>query len=85
MIAELRDDVSNGVIEEFAVTGGKKNGPASLLKSGGLERPLSVRFSPDGSALYIVDFGILMMSDKGAAPVKGTGVLWRVTRAGGEG
>jgi len=81
----VRVNVDNGVIEEFAINAGKKNGPASMLKSGGLERPLSVRFSPDGSALYIVDFGILMMSDKGAAPVKGTGVLWRVTRAGGEG
>jgi hypothetical protein len=44
-----------------------------------------VRFSPDGSALYIVDFGIMTMSDKGASPMKGTGVIWRVTRGGGEG
>ena len=81
----VRVDVSNGVIEEFAINAGKKNGPASMLKTGGLERPLSVRFSPDGSALYIVDFGVLMMNEKGATPLKGTGVLWRVTRGGGEG
>jgi len=81
----VRVDVSNGVIEEFAINAGKKNGPASMLKSGGLERPLSVRFSPDGSALYIVDFGVLMMNDKGPTPLKNTGVLWRVTRSGGQG
>jgi hypothetical protein len=77
--------VSNGVIEEFAINGGKKNGPASMLKTGGLERPLSVRFSPDGSALYIVDFGVLRRNEKGPTPLKGTGVLWRVTRGNGEG
>jgi glucose/arabinose dehydrogenase len=81
----VRVDVSNGVIEEFAINAGKKNGPASMLKTGGLERPLSVRFSPDGSALYIIDFGVLMMNEKGATPLKGTGVLWRVTRSNGEG
>jgi glucose/arabinose dehydrogenase len=78
----VRVDVSNGIIEEFAVNRGKSNGPASFLKSGGLERPVSVRFSPDGGALYVIDFGILMMSDKGANPAKGSGVIWRITRTG---
>ena len=46
----------------------------------GLERPVAVRFSPDGSALYVVDFGVMTMSARGPEPRKETGVLWRVTR-----
>jgi glucose/arabinose dehydrogenase len=78
----VRVDLSNGVIEEFAVNRGDENGPASFLESGGLERPVAVRFSPDGSALYVVDFGVLRMSEKQSLPREGTGVLWRITRRG---
>lgn len=76
----VRVDPATGSIEDFAVNRGKQNGPASLLGSGGLERPVAVRFDPTGNSLYIVDFGVLMMSKKGPTPVKGTGALWRVTR-----
>ncbi len=76
----VRVDVSNGVINDFAVNKGSTNGPASWLKTGGLERPIAARFNPDGSALYVVDFGVMTMSEKGAHPTKGTGVLWRITR-----
>ena len=44
----VRIDVQTGVINEFAVNKGSSNGPASWLRSGGLERPLSVRFDPKG-------------------------------------
>jgi glucose/arabinose dehydrogenase len=74
----VRVDLSNGVIEEFAANYGKENGPASYLHSGGLERPIAVGFSPDGTALYVVDFGILTMSDERSRPYPGTGVLWRI-------
>jgi len=76
----VRIDVSTGVISDFAVNKGKRNGPASWLKSGGLERPIAARFDPAGSALYIVDFGILKMSKNGSEPVKNTGVVWKITR-----
>jgi glucose/arabinose dehydrogenase len=79
----VRVNVSNGVIEDFAVNLGKSNGPASRLGSGGLERPVAARFDASGATLYIVDFGVLAMSERGAAPQQGTGVLWRVTRGGG--
>ena len=79
----VRVDLSNGVIQDFATNIAKTNGPASQLKTGGLERPVSARFDPSGAALYIVDFGIMTMSERGAAPQEGTGVLWRVTRTGG--
>ena len=47
----------------------------------GLERPLAVRFDPAGQALWIVDFGVLMMREGAMIPVPGTGVVWRITRA----
>ncbi|MDX5346177.1 MAG: PQQ-dependent sugar dehydrogenase, partial [Hymenobacteraceae bacterium] len=64
----VRVDVETGVVQDFAANQGKENGPASLKKSGGLERPVSVKFSPDGTALYIVDFGVMTMSERGPAP-----------------
>jgi hypothetical protein len=47
-----------------------------------LERPVAVKFSADGSALYIVDFGVMTMGDNGPVPRKDTGVLWRITNQG---
>jgi glucose/arabinose dehydrogenase len=76
----VRIDVKNGVVQEFAVNRGKKTGPASGLGTGGLERPLAARFDPSGTSLYVVDFGILKQTAKGAQPVQKTGVLWKITR-----
>jgi len=78
----VRVNLGNGVIEDFAVNRSPANGPASRLGSGGLERPVAVHFSPDGRALYVVDFGILMQKPD-TSPVQGTGVLWRITREAG--
>jgi glucose/arabinose dehydrogenase len=74
----VRVDVSSGVIRDFAVNKGKTNGPASWLDKGGLERPVSLRFNPDGTELYIVDFGVMLMSKDGIFPQMNTGVLWKV-------
>lgn len=81
----VRVDVGSGVIEDFAANRGATNGPASRLGTGGLERPIAARFDPTGTALYVVDFGVLTMTSKGSTPHPGTGVLWRITRAGAEG
>jgi glucose/arabinose dehydrogenase len=78
----VKVDLTTGGIEDFAVNHGPENGPASLLDKGGLERPVSVSFSPDGALLYVVDFGIMTVSDKGSHPVRGTGVLWRIKKTG---
>jgi len=75
----VRVDVSSGVIEDFATNPGKTNGPASWLGSTGLERPVAARFDPAGTALYVVDFGVMTIGDQ-PRPVAGTGVLWRITR-----
>lgn len=91
----VRVDVETGVIHDFAVNKGKTNGPASRIGGGGLERPVAARFDPNGTALYVVDFGVMTMGEGGevrvpfsepevtSEPRKGTGVLWRITRAEG--
>jgi glucose/arabinose dehydrogenase len=76
----VRVNVSNGVIEDFAVNKGKRNGPATWLDRGGLERPVDVKFNSDGTALYIVDFGILKMTEKGPQPQQNTGIIWKITK-----
>jgi glucose/arabinose dehydrogenase len=78
----VRVNVSNGVIRDFAVNKGKRNGPATWLNKGGLERPVSVKFDPPGTALYVADFGIMKMTKKGAEPQTNTGVIWRITKQG---
>jgi len=76
----VRVDVTNGKVTDFAANKGKKVAPASKLKTGGLERPISVKFSPDGQSLYIVDFGVVKMTEKGAEPQVKTGVIWKITK-----
>ena len=78
----VRTNTTNGVIEDFAVNKGKTNGPATKQKSGGLERPVSVKFDPTGKALYVVDFGIMKMTKKGPQPQMKTGVIWKITKEG---
>jgi glucose/arabinose dehydrogenase len=77
----VRVDVKNGTIADFAANKGKTTGPASWLDTGGLERPVAARFTPDGEALYIVDFGVMLDHGEGPMPVVETGVLWKVTRS----
>jgi hypothetical protein len=78
----VRVNLRNGVIEDFARNRGGAVGPASRNQKRGLERPIAVRFDPDGDALYIVDFGVLRM-DEDPVPEKETGRIWRVTRETG--
>lgn len=81
----VRVDVTRGVSRDFAVNRGKGNGPASLVGSGGLERPIAARFDRSGEALYVVDFGVMLQKGKETIPVEKTGVLWRISRKGGAG
>ena len=77
----VRVDVGSGVVHEFATNRARASGPASLLGTGGLERPVDVQFDPDGTALYVVDFGVMTIGDT-PEPRLGTGVLWKITRSG---
>jgi glucose/arabinose dehydrogenase len=76
----VRVDVRTGVIADFAANRGDTNGPASQLGGGGLERPVDARFDPTGTALYVVDFGVLTMEGSTPRPRERTGVLWRIRR-----
>ena len=75
-----RVEMPGGIIHPFAVNRGKEDGPASKQGSGGFERPIAARFDPSGKALYIVDFGQMLVGPKGIKPVENTGVLWKITR-----
>jgi glucose/arabinose dehydrogenase len=46
----------------------------------GPERPVAVRFSPDGRNLYVVDFGILDATVSTPIPHAQTGAIWRIRR-----
>ena len=76
----VRVNVETGVVRDFAVNKGKRHGPATFVGSGGLERPVAVKFSPDGRSLYVVDFGILRMTDKGPDAMKSSGSIWRIEK-----
>jgi glucose/arabinose dehydrogenase len=75
----VRVNVKTGIIQDFAVNKGKRNGPASWLRKAGLERPVSAKFDQSGNVLYIVDFGIVRMTDK-PQPQENTGVIWMITK-----
>lgn len=74
----VRVDVKNGRVEDFAVN--RAGGPASKNRGGGLERPIAVRFAQHGQALYVVDYGVVLVNENGAYAQRGTGVVWRITR-----
>ncbi len=78
----VRVDPKTGIIRTFAANRGDKNGPASKLKGGGFERPNDVQFDPTGQVMYVVDFGVMTISDGKVLPRENTGVLWRITREG---
>lgn len=79
----VRVNPENGHVEDFAVNKGEVNAPASWLGTEGLERPLAVRFTPAGDALYVVDFGVLLMDAAGSKPRRDTGTLWKIARRTG--
>ncbi len=76
----VRVDVNTGVMRDFAVNKGKRNGPATWLEKGGLERPVAVQFDPSGENLYIVDFGIMRVRQGVTQPIVKTGVIWKISK-----
>lgn len=70
-------NLDDGNISDFIYN--KSGLPASANGGGGLERPVQVEWSDDGS-LYIVDFGIIEFDDVGMNAHPFTGVLWRVKK-----
>jgi glucose/arabinose dehydrogenase len=58
----------------------KNNLPASAKGTGGLERPIQMEWSKEGS-LYIVDFGVVEFDDSGMVAHPNTGVVWKVSKS----
>ncbi|MFC6998822.1 PQQ-dependent sugar dehydrogenase [Rufibacter roseus] len=73
----IRVDVNKGTAEPFLHN--KTMGPASSVGGGGIERPVSCKFGPDGS-LYVLDFGVAKVTPGNMLAFAHTGVLWKVTR-----
>lgn len=74
----IRVDVERGTAEPFMHN--KVMGPASANNSGGIERPVSVKFSPDGKDLYVLDFGHARITKGGMFAFAHTGVLWKISK-----
>jgi glucose/arabinose dehydrogenase len=76
----VRVDTATGTSETFLRN--RQPGAASYHPgSGGIERPVSCRFSPDGSELWVLDFGVAHVNENAMVVYGHTGALWRVTRA----
>ena len=74
-------DVQRGTSEIFLRNA--ELGPASRSGGGGVERPVDCKFHPDGTSLYVLDFGVSRVTRGYMWSFAHTGVLWRVTRTGG--
>jgi glucose/arabinose dehydrogenase len=71
----VRLDTTNGRVDDYIIN--ETPGQASRHSGGGLEHPSDVTFGPDG-AMYIADWGIARVSEKGLVLEEDSGVVWRV-------
>jgi glucose/arabinose dehydrogenase/cytochrome c553 len=82
-----RIDPTTGKGEVFFRCKPDKFGPKDMeyVVTAGPKRPVDVKFSPTGDALYVVDIGAVAFVTSGQGPTPrpfpGTGVVWRITRA----
>ncbi|WP_205500741.1 PQQ-dependent sugar dehydrogenase [Rufibacter psychrotolerans] len=74
----IRVDVEKGTAQPFMHN--QKMGPATAFGSGGIERPVSCKFSPDGKDLYVLDFGVDKVTPGNMMGFAHTGVLWKISR-----
>jgi glucose/arabinose dehydrogenase len=83
----VRIDSMTGETVPFFRARGNTLGAAGFehVTTPGPKRPVDVRFSPEGDALYVVDFGAIVLDGSPAAlprahPISGSGAIWRITR-----
>lgn len=69
-------DIETSEITDFMTN--RHPGPASEHRSGGLERPIAVRFDRTGEVMYVLDLGVFDLSASRAQTLANSGVLWRV-------
>jgi glucose/arabinose dehydrogenase len=70
-------DPATGTGETFLRN--RRPGPASASGDAGIERPVDVKFGPDG-AVYLLDFGVSGVDETRMVSYGHTGALWRVVR-----
>lgn len=84
--AVVRVDPQDPKAETFFRARPDAIGPEGLehVVTPGPKRPVGIRFSPDGEALYVVDVGAVAIFPTAAGPAPRpfprTGVVWRITR-----
>jgi glucose/arabinose dehydrogenase len=71
----VRLDTTTGRVDDYIIN--ETPGQASRHSGGGLEHPSDVTFGPDGN-MYIADWGIARVSEKGLVLEEDSGVVWRV-------
>ncbi|AHM60701.1 NHL repeat containing protein [Flammeovirgaceae bacterium 311] len=74
----IRVNVKQGTAEPFMHN--QNMGPASTWGTGGIERPVSCKFSPDGTNLYVLDFGHVRLTKGSMFAFAHTGVLWKISK-----
>ena len=75
----VRVNTDTGTAETFLQN--RQPGAASYHPgTGGIERPVSCRFSPDGRDLYVLDFGVAGLNENLMVVYGHTGVLWRISK-----
>src|SRR5205085_7612276 len=81
----VRIDPMTGETTPFFRTRSSMLGSAGLeyVSTSGPKRPVDVRFSREGDALYVADLGAVMVyasATPAPRPFAGTGVIWRISR-----
>jgi glucose/arabinose dehydrogenase len=71
----VRLDTASGRVDDFLIN--DTPGQASRHSGGGLEHPSDVTFGPDGF-MYVTDWGIARVSERGLVLEENSGVVWRV-------
>lgn len=85
--AVVRIDPETRKVETFFRAKDSALGPMGMeyVVTSGPRRPVDVRFSPKGDALYVVDIGAMAILSTATGPAPRpfprTGVVWRITRA----
>ena len=71
----VRLNTATGGVDDFLIN--DTPGQASRHSGGGLEHPSDVTFGPDGF-MYVADWGIARVSERGLVLEEDSGVVWRV-------
>lgn len=84
----LQDLVPTGVIRIDPQTGkyswfvSNRDKPRAGRSGGGFKRIIDLEFEPDGSALYVLDFGVVEFTGMAPNAIPKSGVLWKISPAG---